>query len=347
MKRLLLVFLVTLALSAAAYAQKPLEIYFVDAEGGAATLIVTPAGESVLVDSGWQTADARDARRILAAAKQAGLNHIDYLVTTHFHRDHFGGAGELAKLIPIEKFYDHGRVTELADDPENFPKLNAAYLRVSKQHSQALHPGDEIHLARAAGTAPIWMNVLASNRAVLRPPTRLASNPECQDAPLKEEDPSDNANSVGMLLAFGKFRFLDLGDLTWNIEHKLVCPANVIGKVTLYQVTHHGMNVSNNPALLRSVQPQVAVMNNGPRKGGSPDVVKWLRQTPGLQDLYQLHRNVASRDNENAAPEFIANLGPGEGCTGALIKVSVAPDGNSYSVTNSRTGQSRSYTVRN
>ena len=341
MKRLFLV-LAILVVCSAARAQKPLEIYWIDAEGGASTLIVTPAGESVLIDTGWQTADAREPRRIVAAAKMAGVKQIDHLIITHFHVDHFGGVGELAKLIPIEKFYDHGRMTELPEDKRNFPRLNAAYLEASKQQSQKLRPGDEIHLTRAEGTAPIWMNVLASNGEVVKRGARTAMNPLCKDAPLQPEDTSDNARSVGTLLAFGKFRFLDLGDLTWNVEHQLVCPSDLIGQVTLYQVTLHGMNISTTPVLLHTVQPQVAVMNNGATKGGAPEVVKWLRDTPSIQDIFQVHKTA----KENAPDEFIANLGDTVGCTGNMIKASVAPDGNSFTVTNLRTGQSRSYTVK-
>ncbi len=338
----------TLLLAAGATAAppkaRPLEIYFVDVEGGAATLIVAPSGESLLVDTGWQRPDGRDARRIHRAAQQAGLKRIDYLLTTHFHMDHFGGLGELARLLPIGKFYDPGRRTELAEDKKAFPKLNEVYLEVTKGQSHPLRPGDQIPLKRAPGAAPLALRVLASNGDVIKgggPP-----NPECQNAPLQKDDPTDNARSTGFLLAFGRFRFLDLGDLTWNLEHQLACPSNLVGTVTLYQVTHHGMNISNNRALLASVKPRVAIMNNGPRKAGHPDVVKWLRALPGLEDLWQVHRNMASSDQDNAAPEFIANLGPEEGCDGHTIQVSVVPDGNSFTVTNTRTGQSRSYRTR-
>ncbi len=326
---------------------RPLEIYFVDVEGGAATLIVTPAGESLLVDSGWQRDDGRDARRIHHAAQQAGLKRIDHLLTTHFHRDHFGGVGALSKLIPIGKFYDHGRRDELSEDTQNFPKLNAAYLAAAKGQTQKLRPGEEIRMKQASGAAPIRLQVVASDGEVMQLKMRGAENPECKEAELQNDDPTDNARSVGILLTFGKFRFLDMGDLTGKVERELVCPSNVIGTVDLYQVTHHGMNISNNPVLLRSVKPQVAVMNNGPRKGGHPDVLKWLRSVGSLQDIYQVHRNLDTKDEENVSPELIANLGTEEECSGHLIKVSVAADGSSYIVTNGRTGQSRRYLIRN
>ncbi len=326
---------------------RPLEIYFVDVEGGAATLIVTPAGESILVDTGWQRPDDRDARRIHAAAQQAGIKRIDHLLTTHFHRDHFGGVGALSKLIPVGKFYDHGRREELSEDRDNFPKLNAAYLEAAKGQTQKLRPGEEIRLKQAPGAAPIRLQAVASDGEALQLKMRGPQNPECKDAQLQKDDPTDNARSLGFLLSFGKFRFLDLGDLTWNIEHKLVCPTNVLGAVSLYQVTHHGMNVSNNPALLRSVRPQVAVMNNGPRKAGHPDVVKWLRAVPGIEGVWQGHKNLASKDEENVAPEFIANLSAEQECAGHQIKAAVASNGGSYTVTNARTGLSRKYITRN
>jgi competence protein ComEC len=343
-----LVLLVVLCLSAAAMAQgrgaRPLEIYFVDVEGGAATLVVTPAGESMLVDAGWEREDNRDAKRIFNAARAAGLKRIDHLLVTHYHVDHWGALGALRKMIPIGAYYDRGRVSELAEDKKHFPRLNAAYEEATGGKSRELKPGDTIPLRRARGAAPIGLRVVAANGNTLQ--ADGPENPECTTAELKQDDLSDNARSVGFVLSLGKFRFVDLGDLTWNIEHKLACPANVIGKATLYQVTHHGLNNSNNPVLLRAIQPQVAVTNNGPRKGGHPDVLGWLRAVRSVEDVYQVHRNIATSDEENVAPEFIANLGPEDGCEGHYIKVTVAPDGNSFTVTNGRTGQSRSYAVK-
>ena len=161
-----------------------------------------------------------------------------------------------------------------------------------------------------------------------------------------DPDDSDNARSVGVLVTFGSFRFLDLGDLTWNVEQKLVCPVNAIGTVELYQVTHHGMDVSNNPALLASVKPHVAIMNNGPAKGGSPATYARLVAVPGLDAIFQVHRNMQSKDSDNTAPELTANLGAEAECTGNRISVSVAAGGATYTVTNGRTGQSWSFNTR-
>src|SRR5262245_29651048 len=94
---------------------RPLDLYWVDVEGGAATLIVTPAGESVLIDTG--NPGGRDSKRIIQAAKDAGVNRIDHLLTTHFHIDHFGGAAEVAEALPIGTIYDNGIPDKSPDDP--------------------------------------------------------------------------------------------------------------------------------------------------------------------------------------------------------------------------------------
>ena len=319
---------------------RTLDIYFIDVEGGAATLIVTPAGESLLVDTGWPRDDERDAKRIASVAKEAGLKQIDYLITTHYHRDHWGGVAALSKLIPVKTYFDHGRMQELQDDPQNFPRLNAAYLQASGGSAKTLRPRDAIPLRRAGGAADIRLRILSSNREVLRRPG--ADNPACQRSEPQADDPSDNARSVGFLLSFGRFQFLDLGDLTWNIEQQLVCPTNSIGKVSLYQVTHHGAANSNPPVLIESVAPLAAVMNNGPRKGGTADVVKRLTGIP----LFQVHQNLATTYMDNAPADHIANLGTEDGCAGNYIKATVAADGDSFIVTNTRNKLTERFTVK-
>jgi competence protein ComEC len=319
-----------------------LDIYYVDVEGGAATLIVTPAGESILVDAGWPGFDGRDANRIQAAMKQAGITQIDHLIVTHYHTDHFGGVPELARRVTIKNFYDHGPMTELAED-KDFATKYAAYRAAAKDQTITLKPGDTLRLKRAAGLPQVTLQVLAAHREVIAGKGMAsAKNPACETATLKAEDPSDNARSVAFLLRYGAFDFFDAGDLTWNIEQKLVCPANLIGEVDLYQVTHHGMNTSNNTALLQSVKPTVAVMNNGPRKGGSADTIKALRELPSLKALYQGHRNVTLSAEQNVAEEFIANLdGPNDAAH--LIRVVVDAGKRSFTVSNDRTAQSQTF----
>ncbi len=282
-----------------------LEIRFIDTEGGAATLIVTPRKESVLIDCG--NPGDRDAGRIHAAAKAAGLEAIDHLVITHWHSDHYGGAGPLARLIPVRRFWDRGIPDKLAEDPINFPLLIAAYRAAAGGKSKTLRPGDDIPLGQTDGGPALRLSCLCAAGAVLPDRPGAAENAAAKDAPPMPVDPSDNAKSLGFLLRFGDFRFLDLGDLTWNVEHKLVWPTDKIGRVDVYQVTHHGLEISNNPALLRTVRPRVAVFNNGARKGCHPAVVSNLRRLPEPPDIYQMHRNATATAQENADPEFIAN----------------------------------------
>jgi competence protein ComEC len=319
--------------------RRALDFHFIDVEGGAATLIVTPAGESVLIDAGWDRFDGRDAKRIRQAMRQAGITTIDHLVVTHYHMDHYGGVAELAELVPIKRFYDHGKMNSLTDDPQ-FAERYGAYQAAAKDQTITLKPGDTIPLKTAPGAPPIKLLCVASHAAVISG-AGASANPACTpDAP--NEDPSDNARSVALLLKLGDFEFLNLADLSWNVSKRLVCPADQIGEVDLYQVTHHGGNINNDPALLRSLRPTVAVMINGPRKGGHPDTVKWLRETPSFKALYQLHRNVQTTAEQNAPDEFIANLDeqPDEG---HMIMVSVDVAKRVFTVTNGRTKESRSY----
>jgi competence protein ComEC len=326
----------------AADAPRGLDIYFVDTEGGAATLIVTPAGESLLVDCG--NPGARDAERIHKAAQAAGLKQIDHLVITHWHSDHYGGIARLAELIPIKNFYDHGIPEQLADDPKGFALLIQAYKAATQGKSKVLKPGDEITLKGKEGTPPLKLLCLCSNGEVLPDKANAPENPNAKDNKPMAEDKSDNARSVGFLLSYGDFRFLDLGDLTWNIEYKLVHPTDKIGPVDVYQSTHHGLDISNNAALLKTVKPKVVVFNNGARKGAMAAVLANLRRLPEVPAIYQLHRNVALGATENTDPEFIAN--DAEKCQGESIKLSVAADGKSYTVTVGSKEKARKYETR-
>ncbi|MFN7926725.1 MAG: MBL fold metallo-hydrolase [Blastocatellia bacterium] len=342
-KFFVLVLLVALATAAVAKppAARALEIYYVDVEGGAATLIVTPAGESILVDTGWPGFEGRDPKRIQSAMQQAGVTQIDHLIITHYHVDHFGGLPELAKLVPIKHHYNHG---DLPQPPENAsqPKQYSDYRTAANNQTTTVKPGDEIKLRTAKGTPPVTLRFLAARGEALVGKTKEA-NPTCSNTKQMEPDPSDNARSVAFKLSYGAFDFFDAGDLTWNVESKLVCPSNVIGKVDLYQVTHHGMDISNNPALLQSVAPTVAIMNNGTRKGGSAETVKRLKALPSLQALYQIHRNITTSDEQNTTPEYIANL---DDKTSEMIWVSVDAAKKTFTVTNGRTKASKTFTSK-
>lgn len=348
MKRLVLVLVAAAALGLGwrplAAQGKGLQIFFVDVEGGAATLIVTPMEESVLVDTGWPGFDDRDPKRIQRAAKLAGVSRIDHLVTTHWHRDHYGGVEGLAKLMPIGRFYDHGIPDSLSEDPD-FPTMIAAYKKASGGQSTTLHPGDAIPLREGRSSQKISLTCLAAAGKVITDGKDAGRpNPECVKNQPKPPDPSDNARSIVLLLKYGDFRFLDCGDLTWNVEHELVCPTNKIGRVDLYQVTHHGLNQSSNPVLVRSIAPRCAVTNNGPRKGGDLETYATLKSTPSIEAIFQLHRNVATTDTDNAPPAFIANVN--EQCEGKMVRCEVAPNGKRYTVSVEGKDTSRRFEVR-
>jgi beta-lactamase superfamily II metal-dependent hydrolase len=261
-----------------------LQIYFVDTEGGAATLILTPAGESVLIDCG--NPGARDGDRIAKAAADAGIKAIDHLLITHWHTDHYGGVARLSQRLPIHHFYDRGIPDKLAEDPQNFALLIQAYRQATGGKSATLHAGDEVPLKQAPGAPAFRLLCLCASGEVLPDKPGAAENPAARAHKPQPPDPSDNAKSLGFLLSYGGFRFLDLGDLTWNVEYKLVHPTDKIGPVDVYQSTHHGLEISNNPVIIQTVQPRVAIFNNGPRKGGHPSVLATLRRLPGLQAIY-------------------------------------------------------------
>ena len=326
--------------------QRPLDIYFIDVMGGAATLIVTPEKESMLIDSGWPGFGDRDPRRIVHVLKDlAGCDHLDHLVTTHWHMDHFGGVAGLAKALEIKRFWDRGLPEDndpgldFPDGPKVENPLGIAYRAASKGKRTALKPGDSITFR-----GELKSLVVASGGKVIHDIKSSGPNPECLDAPASlPVDPSDNARSLAIRFRFGAFDFLDCGDLTWNIEHALVCPQNILGTIDLYQVTHHGMDISNNPVLLRSIQPTVAIMNNGPRKGGSPATVKRLRSIPSIKAAYQLHRNILTSSEDNTDPALIANSDP---AGGQFIHVSVTRDGSKFSVQIGPDGPQREFASR-
>ncbi|HUK90555.1 MAG TPA: hydrolase, partial [Blastocatellia bacterium] len=267
----------------------------------------------------------------------------DHMIATHYHVDHYGGIPNIAGMVPIRHFYDHGPMTSLAEDPD-FAKMYAAYKDVNRGQSRTLTPGDSIPLKTAPGSPTVELLCVSGNEKVIKGPGK-PHNADCDSAKLIDKDPSDNARSLGFVLTFGGFRFLDLGDLTWNIEQQLVCPVNHLGHIDLYQVTHHGMNISNNPVLLKAVAPTVAIMDNGPHKGGHPDTVARIQQVSSIKALYQLHRNAESSADQNAPTEFIAN--PDESPDAAyMISVAVDPARHVFTVTNERTGARADYSFK-
>ena len=315
-------------------APKTLVIYFIDVEGGQATLIVSPSGASMLIDTGWLGYKGRDADRIVAAAKAAGLQQIDIVVITHYHRDHVGGVAQLASRMKIGTFVDHGPNMEDSPDPrEDY----AAYEQVAATARRVVvKPGEQIPLPG------IGVEVLTAGGERIRKalPGAGQPNPLCASEREAPADATENARSLGVLVSYGEFRFLDLGDLTKGKELELVCPANLIGTVDLYLTTHHGLAQSNARAIVHALHPRVAIMNNGAHKGGSPKAWETIHGSPGLEDLWQLHYALDADREHNSPDAFIAN--PAENCDGQYIKVSARPDG-SFTVLNLRNKYEKTY----
>ncbi len=319
-----------------------LDFYFVDVEGGAATLIVTPAGEAILIDSGYPDHNGRDRDRILSVVRDtAGLERIDHAVVSHWHLDHYGNHAALAAAIPIDTFWDRGIPDALQED-KSFEARIAEYRAASQNQSRSLRAGDELDVESTA--TPLRIQIVTASRQVI--PNSGEANPYAHLHEAQSRDDSDNAASLSFLLDFGPFRFLSCGDLTWNVEAELVTPNNPLGTIDLFMVTHHGLPLSNNPVLVRAIDPVVAVMCNGPTKGGHAQTIATLRTCSSLKDWYQLHRNVNLPPEAQAPADFIANSEPTTGCAGIWIKASVSPDGRSYTVQIGPDGVVRTYETR-
>ncbi len=330
---------------AAARAAGPtLDIYWIDVEGGGGTLIVTPARQSILIDTGW--AQEAGAARIRDAAAQAGVSRIDYLIVTHFHLDHYGGAAELAKLMPIGTVLDNGIPARNPDglfDGGAFSIMIQPYRQFKAERREVIEPGQSLPLRQLDGGAALSFRCMGA-RGHFAHGAHDAPNPLCADGREKAADTTDNKNSIVSLLQFGPFKFFDGGDLTWNMEKELVCPVNSIGQVDVYQTDHHGVDLSNNPLLVQSLAPTVSVMNNGARKGGGTGTLATLRAAPSLQTMYQVHRDLRGGKEYNTEDQFIANLN--EKCAGNYIKCSVDPSGQSYTISIPATGFAKTYQTR-
>lgn len=337
---LLLLLAVVPAIAAPESTKSALRIYFVDVEGGQATLFVTPANESLLIDTGWPGYEGRDADRILEAAKNAGINKIDYVLITHFHTDHVGGLPQLAAKIPINAFIDHGDNRESTDAPTVKGWNAYRQLVASKKYKRiTLKAGESLPVKGLNGIV-----VSADGVLIDRPlPGAGAENAACKGAQQYPADQTENSRSLGSLFTFGKLRILDLGDLTSDKEMGLVCPENKLGKIDIYIVSHHGWNQSGSPAMLNAIAPRVAIMDNGAKKGGTPSTWDIIKKSPNLENLWQLHYSDEGGAAHNVPAEFIANVqGPD---TGHYLKLTAWPDGK-FEVFNSRTQQIKQYPAK-
>jgi beta-lactamase superfamily II metal-dependent hydrolase len=316
-----------------------LQVYFIDVEGGQSTLFVGPDGESLLVDAGWPGFNNRDADRIAAAAKAAGVTKIDNLVITHYHTDHVGGVPQLVAKIPVGRFIDHGVNRE--DEKATVAGWNAYQKVLADSHAEHLvvKPGDILPLKSFRAEV-----VSADGQLIPKPlPGAGEKNEACDASPMKALENTENDRSVGLMITFGKLRIMDLGDLTWGEERPLMCPVDRLGKVDILIVSHHGILNSSSPALVKAVAPRVAIMDNGAHKGASPTTFETIEGSSRLKDLWQLHTAEGSDAKHNTAESRIANL-PGPDA-GNYLKLTAREDGT-ISVTNSRTSETVEYSAK-
>jgi competence protein ComEC len=343
---------------------KTLEIYVIDVEGGKATLVVSPSKESLLIDTGNIAGSGRDAERIMAAIHDAGLQQIDHLITTHWHRDHMGAMALVAGRIPIREFIDHGTNVQPDKPVDAFLQHTYPRLYADSKHT-VVKPGSRI------AVADLDVHIVASAGETIKTPLLGAGmpNPYCDAFKQPAVDRTENSQSIGLHIALGKFRALDLGDLSADKEFDLMCPNNPVGTVDLFMVSHHGQPNSNTKVLVHAIESRVAIMNNGIRKGGQPHVMKVIHTAPGLEDLWQLHFSLLSGQEYTVPGLFIANVpdkpqswipvapmpapraresnpgAPVHNGAASWIKVSAHQNG-SFEITNGRNGFSKTYRAR-
>jgi competence protein ComEC len=338
MRRLLPAACFTLVFALVLSGAKTLNMWVVDTEGGKAVLLVSPSGQSMLIDTGFPGNNDRDTNRIVEAAAAAGVKKLDILVTTHYDGDHVANTPSLVARIPVAAYVDHGPA--VVKDARTLATVKAYDELFAKAKHLVVKPGDKIPFQG------VDVLVVTAGGLAIKTPVKGggAANTSCATTePMKwprgNEDVSENASSIGLLFTFGQFRMLDLADLTWNKELALMCPNNPIGTVDLFMVSHHGNNISNSPPLVNALHSRVAIMNNGEKKIGAPAVMKLLKGAPGMQALYLMHWS-ANAPDDNPPDEFIANLR--DSPDGKWINVSAERNGT-ITVTNARTGVSKTY----
>jgi beta-lactamase superfamily II metal-dependent hydrolase len=336
--------IVTALLGAAQMRGAGLRVYVIDVEGGGATLVIAPSGQSMLIDSGSPgPAAARDSARIAEAMGVAGLSKINYLFTTHYDSDHVGGAPAANAVAHFDRFFDHGEMDPKWEGNAAGGDRYNAYLAIAAGKRTIVKPGDAIPFEGAR------VDVVAGSGAVLAKPINGggAPNPYCRDAEIKEPNKTENSQTTGVLVSYRGFTFLDVGDLTWDKEMDLACPVNKLGRVSLLLATHHGFfnDQSGAPALLWAIQPQVVIANNGPRKGLAAPAFERIQKVQGLEGFWQSHLALATDREHNTGDDMIANVEPSAECKGNWISVDVAANGT-FVVTNGRNHFTKTYKTR-
>jgi beta-lactamase superfamily II metal-dependent hydrolase len=344
-------------------AAETLDFYFMDVEEGSATLIVLPSGRTMLIDGGNPGSGNRDTRRFLALAKQIGIRQIDYLVVTHYHGDHYGAAPEISRNLPIVNWVDHGPNVE-HDKDEEWQKhwliqcneaLYSEYLRARKDSKHiVVKAGDKFSIDE------MQVQIVSSAGTMITTPLPGAGqpNPACEITPLRSADETEDGQSVATVISFGQFRYAFLGDLTWNKSRELFCPNNLIGRVDVYETTHHGMSIERETSEIRwgrsccseaevfGLHPRVAILNSGEKyhRLGTPRAWQVIHGSPGLEDFWQLHYEAEGGKENNVPEQYIANLSA-VNCQGHWIKLSAEQNG-AFTVTNSRNKFTKKYPPR-
>ena len=319
-----------------------LDIYFIDTEGGQATFFMTPSGETLLFDTGNLTTDNRDADRITSVIKQVAVEQqIDQAIVSHYHGDHVVGAAELSRRFPVRHWWDHGGWTV-----EGQPNRRAAFDAYNAIRATANvtvpKPGQKIPMTDIDVTVVSNVGEFIKT-PVAGMPGAGAPNPLCsQWKPRLQDATPENAYAIGAVIRYGNFRLLDLSDVVWNQERELVCPRNLLGTFDVYHTSRHGTDWAGSPQLVHAVHPRIAIMNNGPMKGGTKGTFEIVRSSPGIEDFWQLHYSLTDGKDMNSPDQFIATVESQPGHTGHYLKLSARKDG-SFSVTNERTGFTKEY----
>jgi beta-lactamase superfamily II metal-dependent hydrolase len=331
-------------------AAKTLDMYVVDVEGGKAFLLVSPSGQSMLLDAGTPGSATNhvNADRIVEACTAAGVKKIDFMVATHYDGDHVGGVPAVAERMPIVTFVDHG---ESVQKDASTVRNVAAYLALAaKAKRLTVKPGDRIPIKGFD-----VLVVMAAGKAITQPLKGAGQpNPACDTTPRKtwgpdargvvdNQDTNENGMAITLLVTYGKFRMLDPADLTWNMDRELMCPINRVGTVDLYMTANHGTDNANSPVLVHALRPRVVIADNAARKGASAEVFQTVMSSPGIEDYWQAHYLTAGGDKANAPLDYIANI---QGSPdGKWIKISASQNG-AFTVTNARNNFTKTYKPR-